>query len=173
MPAAAASATELVPTGLPAVEAVNWGTHFCQLYRSPQELRDTLVPYFRTGLENDERCIWVTSDPVDADGARAMLADAVPDLAGREASGQIDFVEATDWYVRNASMNGSQVLQGWLEEEAEARRRGLSGLRISGNTEWLDGQKWGELIAYEPPTPPTSSTPTAFPVVSSTSTLSG
>ncbi len=38
-------------TGLDAVGDTPWGTHFCQFYKTKQDLLDTLVPYFASGLK--------------------------------------------------------------------------------------------------------------------------
>ncbi len=44
-------------TGIAAIGAVPWGTHLCLFYETKQDLFDVLVPYFKTGLENNESCI--------------------------------------------------------------------------------------------------------------------
>ena len=49
-------------TGIHAIGAVPWGTHLCQFYDTEQDLFDVLVPFFKLGLENNEFCIWVTSE---------------------------------------------------------------------------------------------------------------
>lgn len=41
-----------------------WGTHLCQFYQTRDDLVDVLVPYFKTGLENNEFCMWITSEPL-------------------------------------------------------------------------------------------------------------
>ena len=52
------------------------GTHVCEFYTSPEELTETLLPYFVAGLEKNELCLWVTSDPLGAEGAKAGLRKA-------------------------------------------------------------------------------------------------
>ena len=54
------------PSGIAAVGDVPWGTHFCQFYRTESDLADTLVPYFEAGLRNDESCLWITGDRLEA-----------------------------------------------------------------------------------------------------------
>jgi hypothetical protein len=51
-------------TGITVIGDVPWGTHFCQFYQDKQDLIDILVPYFKAGLENNEFCIWITSEPL-------------------------------------------------------------------------------------------------------------
>ena len=60
-------------TGIHIIGDVPWGTHFCQFYQDKQDLIDTLVPYFKAGLENNEFCMWITSEPLRAEEAKAAL----------------------------------------------------------------------------------------------------
>jgi len=45
-------------TGIEIVGDVPWLRHFCQFYRSRQDLIEMLVPYFKEGLEDNEFCMW-------------------------------------------------------------------------------------------------------------------
>ncbi len=56
-------------TGTECIGSVPWGTHFCEFHSTREELADTLVPYFAAGLQQDEFCLWVTSDPSGVEGA--------------------------------------------------------------------------------------------------------
>jgi hypothetical protein len=67
-------------TGIPTIGDFSWGTHFCQFYQDKQDLIDILVPYFKAGLENNEFCMWVTSEPLRAAEAKAALAANVENL---------------------------------------------------------------------------------------------
>ena len=58
---------ELRKTGIDILGDVPWGTHFCQFYQTKEDLIDILVPYFKAGLENNEFCLWVTSERVHED----------------------------------------------------------------------------------------------------------
>ncbi|MFY9618835.1 MAG: MEDS domain-containing protein [Pyrinomonadaceae bacterium] len=74
--------SELRDSGISVVGDVPWGTHFCHFYETKQDLLDTLVPYFKTGLENNECCLWVVSDTdlITVEEAKRALAQVVPDL---------------------------------------------------------------------------------------------
>ena len=50
-----------------------WGTHFCHFYGTKEDLLDSLVPYFKPGLENDEFCVWVIADPLTEEEARSAV----------------------------------------------------------------------------------------------------
>jgi len=67
-------------SGIDIVGDVPWGTHFCQLYQTKEDLMDILLPYFRAGLENNEFCVWVTAEPLDAEEVKGALRRTVPDF---------------------------------------------------------------------------------------------
>ena len=52
-------------SGIDIIGDVPWGTHFCQFYQTKEDLMDILVPFFKAGLENNEFCIWVMSEPLE------------------------------------------------------------------------------------------------------------
>jgi len=52
-----------------AIGHAGWGTHFCHFYESKSDLLEMLVPYFEAGLRDNERCLWVASDPLTAEEA--------------------------------------------------------------------------------------------------------
>ena len=67
-------------TGIAVIGDVPWGTHFCQFYETANDLIDVLVPYFKAGLENNEFCMWVTSEPLSREEAENAMRKAVPDF---------------------------------------------------------------------------------------------
>lgn len=135
--------------GIDQVPPSPWGTHFCLFYRTPEDLLDLLIPYFRIGLENNEFCMWVTSDPLSAEEARAALDAAVPDLDTRMRREQIEILDYTQWYVVDGKFDSDRVLAGWVEKEQRARHKGYEGLRLTGNTFWLEQANWNAFIDYE------------------------
>ncbi|KKM75836.1 hypothetical protein LCGC14_1386150, partial [marine sediment metagenome] len=40
--------------GIEVLEDCPWGTHICLFYENKEDLLETLVPYFKAGLENNE-----------------------------------------------------------------------------------------------------------------------
>ena len=140
---------EMRRAGLEVLGDVPWGTHFCQFYQTPQDLLDVLVGYFRQGLEDHEFCMWVTSEPLGVEEARGALRRALPDLDQREREGQIEFLDYRQWYAIDGRFDADRVLHGWVEKERGALERGYAGLRLTGNTFWLEKGDWRAFADYE------------------------
>jgi hypothetical protein len=87
-----AMATELRKTGISGLGNMPWGTHFCNFYETKDDLLDILIPYFATGLENGEFCIWIVSDPIDEADATNTLIRAFPQAERHLAAGDIKVV---------------------------------------------------------------------------------
>ena len=139
----------LRPTGLEIIGDVAWGTHFCQFYRTAQDLQDILVPYFRAGLETNEFCMWVVSEPLGVEAARHALAAAVPGFEEYLRRGQIEIIPHTDWYLKGGTFDADRVLAAWIAKLDAALAGGYDGLRLSGNTFWLEPKDWRAFTDYE------------------------
>ena len=135
--------------GLDLVGDVPWGTHLCQFYQTKEDLIDILVPYFAEGLRGNEFCMWVTSPPLEVEEAKAALRKVVPDLDLYLQKGQIEILSYKDWYLLGGTFDSDRVLRGWVEKEKDALNREFSGLRLTGNTFWLERNNWEAFTAYE------------------------
>jgi len=144
-----AGSARLRESGIEAVGKVPWGTHFCQFYQGSQDLVDVLVPYFKAGLQGNEFCMWVTSAPLEVEAAKAALREALPDLDDYIQNGQIEILDYKDWYIRSGKFSSKEVLAGWVSKLEEARKRGFEGLRLTGNTHWLEDSNWNDFEQYE------------------------
>ncbi|MCR4401615.1 MAG: MEDS domain-containing protein [Firmicutes bacterium] len=134
---------------LDAMRLIPWGTHLCQFYFSRQDLIDVVVPYFRAGLENDEFCIWIVGDSLSRTGAMEAMAAAVPGFESHIEKGQMEIISCSEWYVKNGAFNSQRVLRGWAAKLCRALSRGYAGMRISGETGWLEPKDWAAFAAYE------------------------
>lgn len=144
------SGTDKRNSGITMVGDLPWGSHFCQFYQTQQDLLDVLVPYFQAGLEGNELCVWVTSDFLTTDEAKAALSDGVPEMPQYLKNGQIEVFPYTDWYLKGGDFDLQRTLDMWMEKHNRALEQGYSGLRVSGNPYWIDNKKdWDDFAAYE------------------------
>jgi PAS domain S-box-containing protein len=143
--------SQLRKTGIDIVGEVPWGTHFCHFYETKQDLLDSLIPFFSTGLESSEFCLWVVSNPelLPVTEAKAALAQAVPDLDRHLADGNIEILDGLDWYLEKDVFDFERVTRAWDATLQRALARGHAGLRVSGDTFWLGKKDWKDFSVYE------------------------
>ncbi|MCJ7559610.1 PAS domain S-box protein [Candidatus Bathyarchaeota archaeon] len=136
-------------TGIDVVGDAPFGTHFCLFYETKDDLIDVLVPYFKAGLESNEFCMWVTSEPLSEEEAKEAMRRAVPNFDGYVERGQIEIVPYTEWYLKGGAFNLQRVLNGWVEKLNHALAKGYDGMRLTGNTAWLEKRDWRNFVDYE------------------------
>jgi hypothetical protein len=137
-------------SGISLVGAIPWGSHFCQFYKTKKDLYEILVPYFRAGLENNEFCVWVTSDFFTTEEALKVMKEGVPDFPRYQAKGQMEIFPYTDWYLKGGNFDLKRTLGMWMEKHDKALSRGFAGMRVTGTPYWLDNKKdWDDFAAYE------------------------
>jgi PAS domain S-box-containing protein len=136
-------------SGIDVIGSVPWGTHFCQFYQTKQDLIDILVPYFKAGLENNEFCMWITSEPLMVPEAQDAIRGVVEDFDEYLRRGQIEVIPYDKWYLLGGTFNDDRVLDGWVSKLKQALARGYSGLRLTGNTFWLERNHWHAFTEYE------------------------
>jgi C4-dicarboxylate-specific signal transduction histidine kinase len=144
-----AMATETRQTGIDVVGGMPWGSHFCLFYETKADLLDTLISYCKAGLESEEFCLWVVAEPLTIEEATDALRDAVPDLDRYLADSSIEIVSARDWYLQGGAFDLKRVTGGWHEKLARASARGYAGVRVTGDTAWLEKKDWKDFCEYE------------------------
>jgi PAS domain S-box-containing protein len=136
-------------TGIDILGDLPWGTHFCQFYQTKEDLIDILVPYFKAGLENNEFCMWITSEPLTVEEAKDAMEKNVSDFERYLTREQIEIIPHTEWYLKGGVFNLRRVLTGWVDKLDRALARGCEGMRITGNTAWLGKNDWRSFADYE------------------------
>ncbi|HTE66316.1 MAG TPA: MEDS domain-containing protein, partial [Candidatus Binatia bacterium] len=142
-------ATTLRKTGIDIVGDMPWGTHFCHFYETKDDLLDTLVPYFKAGLDDGEFCVWVVSEPLTESEAWTALGRAVPDLDRHVTDRTIEMFLARDWYLKGGKLDLRRVTAAWNDKLARALSRGYPGMRVSGSTAWFQKKDWQDFFEYE------------------------
>jgi len=140
---------EMRRTGIDVLGDMPWGTHFCLFYETKEDILETLVSYCKAGLEDQEFCLWVVSEPMTVDEAGHALQRAVPDLDRYLADHSIEIVSARDWYLEGGTFDLNRVLGGWNDKLAHALARGYAGVRVTGDTAWLEKKDWKDFCEYE------------------------
>lgn len=140
---------ELRKTGIEVISETSWGTHFCNFYETEQDMLDILVPFFKTGLENNEYCVYITTDSLSIKEAEDSLRMGIVGLDQYLEEKRIEIITHKDWYLRNNSFDAKDVFMRWDEKLEHALSAGFEGLRINGNAAWLERNIWDTFIEYE------------------------
>jgi C4-dicarboxylate-specific signal transduction histidine kinase len=135
-------------TGIDVVGDIPWGTHFCLFYDTKADLLETLVCYFRPGLESQEFCLWVVAPPVTKEDALEAL-QAVPGSNRYLLDGDIEIVSARDVYLPDGTFDLNRTLAGWIATLGRASARGYVGVRLAADTAWLESKHWKDFCEYE------------------------
>lgn len=135
--------------GIDVVGDIPWGTHFCLFYDTKADLLETLVCYCKAGLQSHEFCLWVVAPPVTREDALEALRQAVPSFDSYLPDGGIEIVPARDWYLPDGTFDLNRVIAGWNETLRRASARGYVGVRVTGDTAWLERKHWKDFCEYE------------------------
>lgn len=141
--------TELRKTGIGVVGDVPWGTHFFLFHETKEDLLDTLVPYFKAGLEGKELCIWAISEPLTEIEVRHALRKEIPNFDAYEHDQSMHIVHGREWYMTADDLDLEKVTRGWNQKIEFALTRGYAGLRLSADTAWLEKKDWKQFSDYE------------------------
>jgi len=135
----------VTPSGIPGIGKIPWGSHFCHLFKTTEDLVQSLIPYFLTGLEQNERCFWATGLPLTPELVKGEFGKRTPDLARHLREGRIVIRDHHEWYRSSIPDPVSSL----LEAEKEAREEGLGGVRCAGNISWLKSTDADSFEQYE------------------------
>jgi len=136
-------------TGIDILGDVTWGTHLCLFYETEKDLIDILVPYLKAGLENNEFCMWVTSEPLSEKKARDVLSTAIADFDRYLEKGQIQIIPDSEWYLKDGTFNLNRVLNGWIDKLSQALSDGFDGIRVTGSGSGFEQSICREFADYE------------------------
>lgn len=107
---------------------------------------DILVPYFKAGLENNELCIWITSQPLEVEEAKTSMKRNVPDFDVYLEKGQIEIIPYTSGYLKEGIFDPDRVVNSWVKKINQALARGYDGLRAPGDNRGLEKKAGMDLL---------------------------
>ncbi|HXD47358.1 MAG TPA: MEDS domain-containing protein [Gemmatimonadaceae bacterium] len=123
--------------------------HICAFFDSRTEEYDILAPYYKEGIELDERVITIVDSHRQADH-RARLASKGIDVPTAVNDGRLAILTAEETYMKGGKFGAErmyEMLQGALAEAEQDGRR----VRTSGVMDWALNGAAGteELMEYE------------------------
>jgi PAS domain S-box-containing protein len=141
--------TALSPSGIEIFGDIPWGSHFCCFYDSKQDLLDILVPYFEAGLDNNEYCLWITSDLINVSNAAASLKKSIPDIDNLLSVQKMEILSHSDWYLKGGAFDPDGAKSLWDAKLEHALAKGYSGMRVNCIASWLNREIWKNFLDHE------------------------
>jgi DNA repair protein RadC len=136
-------------TGISALGSLPFGSHICVFYGTTQDLVDTLVPYFKAGLENNELCVWITAPLLGKKRAMAAISKEIPDLNRYLLTKQLEFTPYTTAYVKDGVFNMQKALYSLAYRTKQAFVNNYDGIRVAGYVAYLKMKQWQVIIKFE------------------------
>ena len=96
-------------------------SHLFHFHLMRTDLIDIVVSFFRDGLESNEFCICVTTDPLTAEEVRKAMEETVPDFPKYLVKGQIEMLSYTQWHLHG----------GCIKRLSEALAKGFDSIRAA------------------------------------------
>jgi len=123
--------------------------HGVFFYRTPEEKRQVLFNFLKTGLDRDEGTIYVAGDEDPRMIRKAMLNFGL-DVKVLEREGLLKVINYDEWYITHGKIEMSNIMASWKKAYEDALERGLKGLRACGEMGcFFRHNLVEELIEYE------------------------
>ncbi len=131
-------------------DKINIGDHACSIYRNKEEQFRPVVNFFKDGLENNQRCVYVFNDSTRDEVISELWKGGI-DTEKFLKSGQLSVIGKNDAYLRMGSFDPDEMISYLKEVEKKSMEDGYEGMRLTGEMTWAL-EKPGDLeklIKYE------------------------
>ncbi len=126
------------------------GDHIVLLYKKEKEILSASVPFIKTSLDRDEKCLYIKGN-LDEETIISELRKQVSDFDSYIERGQLRFLTKEETYALSNNFKAVQMIETLKKESIKALEEGYHGLSITGELSWVlsfeDGKK--EIIEYE------------------------
>lgn len=114
--------------------------HLCLIYESREEQYAAVIPYIKTGLERNEKCLYIIDESSFEDVRSALQAAGVEvDQALRR--GALLILTKQDTYLKDGAFNPDRMMAVLEKMVKDALAEGFNALRVTGEMTWVLGEK--------------------------------
>ena len=138
----------LSKSGISTIGDIYWNARFCLFFQTSEDLTGILIPYFQSGLENNEYCLWIIAEPLDLTLAREKLQQSIDNIDEYLHSGQMEIVSYSDWYFTGGKLDLQKTTVKLANKVEKAVENGFKAVRFSTITSWVDEADWERFIEY-------------------------
>ena len=101
-------------------ESVIKPRHYCNIYRSSDDLQKTIAEYFKTGLKKNELCICITSDDLTEMGLKKAMQKNGIAFESAISAGKLEIHHYKTWYLNDGVFDKGRVLKAWEDKILKA-----------------------------------------------------
>jgi len=116
-------------------EELGLGDHVAFFFKSNAERLAFVIPFMSKGIQNRERCVYITAENSTAD-ILAHFKEAGVDIDAATARGALRVVSKDDTYLRHGIFEPEKMIADLDREVRTAVDDGFAGLRVTGEMSW-------------------------------------
>ncbi|MCU1337992.1 MAG: Adenylate cyclase [Bryobacterales bacterium] len=128
--------TQKTPPLRTALEQVNPGDHLCSIYENHEEQLAVAVPFIKIGLDRREKCVYIADDDNVENFQNTLRREGV-DVDQALKSKSLTVLRKDQAYMKRGCFDPEWMFDFWSEAARKAVSEGFTGLRASGETEWV------------------------------------
>ena len=128
---------------------ISLGKHFYQFYKSSEDFLNVMIPFFQSGLEKGEACLWLVSNQIGLDVARSAAQTLIVDFDSHVSRGRFELISAEGWYLTDGSFDESKAINNAEKYLMNIRINGFNVLRGAGDGGCIQRRDWPDVYAYE------------------------
>jgi PAS domain S-box-containing protein len=132
------------------IEKLKPHDHLCIIYKTLEEWKTTIIPFLKSGLERNEKCIYIADTTRSEDLYKYLLEEGI-DVKHFEKIGQFVVLDQSEAYTRGGVFDPKKMISLIISETEKTIKKGFPALRATGEMSWaLRGIPGSEkLIEYE------------------------
>ncbi|KKL04640.1 hypothetical protein LCGC14_2614030 [marine sediment metagenome] len=120
------------------VAKIPMGPNHLLFYKSREELINMLIPFFKTGLENNQFCIWGPTRLLNKEDISKVMAEAVPCFDEYTKTGQMTILPHDGYDPKESIFSPQSVFEGIAGLMKSIKPWLYDGIRLTGDRTWFE-----------------------------------
>src|SRR3989344_7737129 len=131
-------------------DKIKLGDHICSIYKDKEQQFSVIVPFFKAGLSNNEKCIVITGENSKENIVLEFEKGGI-EVERHAESNQLIIIEKSEAYMKGGSFNPDEMMELWKKAEQDAIKEGYSGIRVAGEASFVgeSAEDSEKLMEYE------------------------
>ncbi|HBG61975.1 MAG: hypothetical protein A2Y03_07025 [Omnitrophica WOR_2 bacterium GWF2_38_59] len=123
--------------------------HTALFYESEEEYLDIVIPFLKSGLENNEFVLWALPEFMKAEDANGYLLKSFENPVYSINNEQILIQDYKTTYIKEGTFFSRGMIDSWEELENKVLEKGFNGICAVGDGSWALEAYWMNFLMYE------------------------